>query len=403
MSEYRYYEFAALDTPLTRAQQAELRKLSTRAAITPTSFSNEYHWGDLKGDPVDWMARYFDAHLFVDEGDCQQFMLTVPRHVLDEHVVTSFAGALARASGYGGSFDVSVQANDWLIRWALNHEESGYYDEEDGGGSDYGTEGDSGEWMGELLPLREELLRGDQRALYLGWLAQLCSQELEDDDLEPPVPAGLRTLTRAQSNLARFLGIDEDILTVAASKSADLSTASEPEAAAATDAWLAQLPVETLREAMRMLVNGEGVAMERQMVGAHAEWQRRRALGPDGSDRAPRTVSDLEAARQAVMDERLERKAAERQIALAEERQRRTLHLQSIVKRAEQIWAEVDLTLQRGVASAYEKALRSVKELAEAYQEQGRSDEFRRGLVRLLSTHGKRPAWLDRLRNAGLM
>lgn len=65
MSEYQYYEFVAIDKPLTAAQMAELRSRSSRAVITPTSFVNEYHWGNLKGDPLDWMRRYFDAHIYV--------------------------------------------------------------------------------------------------------------------------------------------------------------------------------------------------------------------------------------------------------------------------------------------------------------------------------------------------
>jgi hypothetical protein len=32
MSEYQYYEFLALDRPLTENQRAELRSISTRAA-----------------------------------------------------------------------------------------------------------------------------------------------------------------------------------------------------------------------------------------------------------------------------------------------------------------------------------------------------------------------------------
>jgi hypothetical protein len=44
MSEYQYYEFLALDKPLTTEQREELRRLSTRAEISATRFSNEYHW-----------------------------------------------------------------------------------------------------------------------------------------------------------------------------------------------------------------------------------------------------------------------------------------------------------------------------------------------------------------------
>jgi len=59
VSEYQYYEFAAIDRPLTRAEMAELRAVSTRAVITPGSFSNHYEWGDLKADPADWMQSLF--------------------------------------------------------------------------------------------------------------------------------------------------------------------------------------------------------------------------------------------------------------------------------------------------------------------------------------------------------
>ncbi len=58
MSEYQYYEFLALDRPLTDKQRAELRSISTRAEITATRFVNEYQWGDLKGDPRTMMERY---------------------------------------------------------------------------------------------------------------------------------------------------------------------------------------------------------------------------------------------------------------------------------------------------------------------------------------------------------
>jgi hypothetical protein len=51
MSEYQYYEFLTIDRPLDHRQQTEVRALSTRATITATRFVNEYHWGDLRGDP----------------------------------------------------------------------------------------------------------------------------------------------------------------------------------------------------------------------------------------------------------------------------------------------------------------------------------------------------------------
>jgi len=49
MSEYQYYEFQAIDRPLTQEEMEELRAYSTRARITRTSFVNDYSWGRFKG------------------------------------------------------------------------------------------------------------------------------------------------------------------------------------------------------------------------------------------------------------------------------------------------------------------------------------------------------------------
>lgn len=65
VSKYQYYEFLTIDRPLDDDEQAEVRSLSTRARITSTSFVNEYHWGDFKGDARRLMERYYDAHLYV--------------------------------------------------------------------------------------------------------------------------------------------------------------------------------------------------------------------------------------------------------------------------------------------------------------------------------------------------
>ncbi len=39
MSEYQYYEFQTADRRLSEKEMQELRSYSTRAVITPTSFS----------------------------------------------------------------------------------------------------------------------------------------------------------------------------------------------------------------------------------------------------------------------------------------------------------------------------------------------------------------------------
>lgn len=98
MSEYQYYEFTAVDRPLTNREQGELRALSTRADITATSFVNTYQWGDFKGDPRKLMERYFDAHLYLANWGTRQLMLRRPTRTLDPATVADYcAGDSASA------------------------------------------------------------------------------------------------------------------------------------------------------------------------------------------------------------------------------------------------------------------------------------------------------------------
>ena len=150
MSEYQYYEFRAIDRPLDRKEMDALRALSTRAEITPTSFTNTYHFGDFKGKPSTLMDRYFDAFVYVANWGTHQLMLRIPRRFLDVDV----------AEAYCDGEVVSLKAKD-------EHVVLDFKSQDESGGE--WTEGE--QWMPSLVSIRAELMRGDFRALYLGWLA----------------------------------------------------------------------------------------------------------------------------------------------------------------------------------------------------------------------------------------
>src|SRR5512139_3978106 len=102
MSEYQYYEFRAVDRPLDDRQMRELRAVSSRAVITPTSFTNEYNWGDFKGSPDKWMEKYFDAFLYLANWGTRRFMMRFPKRLLDAKALATFCAgdsASLRTSG----------------------------------------------------------------------------------------------------------------------------------------------------------------------------------------------------------------------------------------------------------------------------------------------------------------
>ena len=83
MSEYQYYEFRAIDRPLSAADREHLRSISSRAEISATSMVNTYQYGDFKGDPLKLMRRCFDLHVYYANWGTRTLMLRVDAEALD--------------------------------------------------------------------------------------------------------------------------------------------------------------------------------------------------------------------------------------------------------------------------------------------------------------------------------
>ena len=107
MSEYQYYEFRAIDRPLTDRQMRELRVISTRAAISRTSFSNHYEYGDLKAKPRDLLVKYFDASLYFAHWMYLDVAFRFPKAAIDVKALRRYAG--------GHTFDVRKMGEDVIV------------------------------------------------------------------------------------------------------------------------------------------------------------------------------------------------------------------------------------------------------------------------------------------------
>ncbi len=205
MSEYQYYEFLAVDRPLSKDEQAEMRALSTRAHITPTSFSNEYEWGDFHGDTTTMVERLYDLHLYYANWGSRRLVLRLPSAVLSARTAAPYA--------LEEVLTVWTRKGHTLLDFSLDPEDAAEYE------TDYELT------LSDFVGLRAELASGDLRGLYVAWLAALQIWELADDDeaeyareYEPPVPGGLDALTGPQQALADFLCVDPVLLAAAAER-----------------------------------------------------------------------------------------------------------------------------------------------------------------------------------------
>lgn len=387
MSEYQYYEFVAIDRPLTAGQQSEVRSLSTRAHITATKFTNDYQWGNFRGDPARMMERYYDAHVYVTNWGTNQLMLRVPTKLLDATTVQPYL------------CDEKVEA------WATsNHLILDFHSEDDSADLDTDPEG----WLSALLGVRAELASGDLRPLYLAWLAAIGTWEHDEEafdgdfeaEPEPPVPAGLGSLTAAQQALADFLRLDTDLIKTAAANSPERTTPRTHSRQLAR--WVEGLPEKERNALLVRVANGEPGQVHLELLRRfHSE------IDTDSvRDTTRRTVADLLDAAAAIRQER-ERHAAAKQAEARARRERgaaqaREEHLQALTGEQETAWERVATMIASRKPAEYDAAVALLTDLKIVHERTGRLADFTRRLTGLRQEHLRKPSLISRLDGAGL-
>ena len=215
MSEYQWVEFRAVDAPLDDASLAFMRKQSTRAEIDRWRFTNEYHFGDFRGDVSKMMRRGYDVHVHYTNFGLRRICFRIP--------------------------DGFVQP-DQIAPYLLQNEIEWEPDDDGAGGVlvlEPEGDADTWDWMedvetlaSDLIPLREMIIAGDFRPLYIAHVAF----NFDDDALEPPVSAGLGDENYALDRLCEFYEIDPDLISVAAEVSPKLTPAKSDDAI--IESWL---------------------------------------------------------------------------------------------------------------------------------------------------------------------
>ena len=219
------------------------------------------------------MRRYYDAHLYLANWGTHRIMLRLPRAILNPKNAEQYCA--------GSQVSISTTRESVIL--------------------DLTSEDEAGEWvegaadsLSVIVGVRSELAAGDLRPLYLAWLSAYGAWERDEnvfadeseDDMEPPVPAGLVSLTAPQRALADFLRLDSVLLEVAAEASPALPEARDD--ARALTAHIAELPVSD-KNRLLMLVARDHAARARMEL-LHGLCG---APGDQRGSRPRRTVAEL--------------------------------------------------------------------------------------------------------------
>ena len=385
MSEYQYYEFAAIDRPLTREQMSRLRALSTRATITPARFSNFYTWGDFKGDALALMEEFFDAFVYVTNWGTHELMLRLPRRLLSRAVADTYCMAESIRAKYKGDHIV--------VTFRSEDEDAGDIGEEDGDG-----------WMSALSPLRAELASGDWRSLYLGWLASAQALDLDDDALEPPVPSGLGALSTAQQMLASFLRVGPDLIYVASEASQPLEPAVSRQS---IEAWVRGLAdSEKTKLLVRLVADDDPHHLHAELTQRITQGIQPAAAQVPGGPGARRTVEQLLGAAACRADARaraaVEKAERERRQLARAQATARGRYLDGLVGHVDDLWQHVEALVATKRQIDYDAAVKVIQDLHDLAARRGQLDTFAQRVQELRARHAKKVSLLDRLDSAPL-
>lgn len=370
MSEYQYYEWQTIDRPLSPIEMDAVSGLSSHMeTVTSTQAIVSYSWGDFKHDPRQVLLQYFDTHLYMANWGTRRLLFRFPKSVIDPQAIQSYCRE--------DFLMLELEGNYYILEFSLDNEEPDY------------------EWLeaegtlGKLTPIREQIMQGDYRSLYLSWLKAVSTENPDEDnpETEPPIPAGLRKLNSSHQAFIEFFELDEHLVKAAAKASSPL----QPTSIAPLEKALTQLSREECENFLHQVLNNEPqvrMALQKRL-------EQLAGTKPASAEQGQRQAGNLfkEA-------ERLEQEALRQQKAEAE--RKRIKELLDLAEREEATWRWVESLIGQKQAGPYDEATKLLVNLRDLSIYQNRLLKFQERFLAIKEKYSNRPSLMERFRRAGL-
>ncbi|WP_254563312.1 hypothetical protein [Oscillatoria sp. HE19RPO] len=368
MSTYQYYEFQALDRPLTEKEQEYIHTLSSRVQLNRTQAIFLYNYGDFRGQPEQVLDKCFDIMLYTANWGSRQLMFRLPKSLINPAELEPYQvpdGIEISTTEQSVLIDINIQDED-LNGW---------------------TEGEG--LLPRMLSLRDDLLQGDYRVLYLGWLkaAELCYDFEPETSIEPPIPANLHNLSKPLKAFVDFIELNQNLIDAAAQLSPQAETQSD--SIKELQKRIPQLSEQERNDFLARLLQGE-VNLNLQLS------QRLRSLSkkptPQTLSNSPgRSLSELLTL--STQAENL-RKQKEKQAA----KQEKIKKIQELAPRESYLWEQVFHEIGCKQVKAYDRAIVHLLNLQDIAEYQGKLPEFQARVRTIQKDYSNLRGVMSRLR-----
>ncbi|MCC3444701.1 MAG: hypothetical protein JGK01_24025, partial [Microcoleus sp. PH2017_03_ELD_O_A] len=338
----------------------------------------------LPGNEKQLLIKYFDAMFYIANWGSLQLMFRFPKGLIDIELMRKYC--------VEDIVEVSEINNFVVLEISINEEE----------GFNGWIEGEGN--LSSLIGLRQEILQGDYRLLYLAWLKGITyldelDDEDEDDDeeneddendeegLEPPVPPNFGKLSSSLQAFIDIFEVDEHLLKAAIS--ASVAKPSIPESS--IKEAIKKLNRSEVDTFLLRLLKGESnlsIELSKKLSGMI---EVRQEENPN-----KRTIRQLLASAEKEEKKEEERRGQEAKAA-------RIRDLEALAKRETAAWEDIDALIQKGTSSSYDEVVLLLLKLQDLADYQNQTVKFFTRVQQLHNKYSSRSGLKRRLLKANLL
>ena len=346
MSEYQFYEFKAIDNPLSEKAKNEIGNWSSRTNPSSTGATFTYSYGSFPKDEIAVVEKYFDAMFYTSNWGTTRLVFKLPNNLIDLRQIKQYCIL--------DGFDLIEKSGFSLVDICISDEE--------GGGQWIEGEG----WLASMALLRNDILSGDYRCLYLIWL-KISTEDvlngwgnIDSESREPKVPGNLKTLNGALMDFVEIFEIDKDAIAVASRKSIKDSLEKTDEDVF----YINKLPNDEKDELLLRLLKNEpllNIKLKKRLK----DFVEDKEVDIENN----RTVEELvQSIREVKEQKKIEgrRKREENRLAKLNKTEQQEVAL----------WAEIDQLIKDKKTNSYEEAIEILRDLKALSIHKKRLDDF---------------------------
>jgi hypothetical protein len=385
MSEFQLYHFRSIDRPLTEAERKEIGSWSSRTYPTATSATFTFSYRDFPKDEEKVVEKYFDAMLYASNWGTKRLLLRLPKPLADVQTLVAYT---LDDEWSDDLIRLTERDTCYLLDLYFHNEEGGTWLEEDSYDFD------------DLTPLRDDILSGDYRALYLIWMQfalgfSLYVDEAEEEDpdeepmpdhVPPPVPANLSRPTSALQSVIDFFEIDPDLVAAAQAISPNAKTATPN-----FSTRIAGLPENEKTDWLLRLANSEPRLDKTFQKHLHTL-----AAGKKPASTASPSLEEMKALIHVKEKERQAQEAESARLAHIEK-------MKQLAREEAALWKSIDLNLLKATGSSYDKAALILKDLQDLAEYQGGMQGFKAQMKAFREQYARKKALIGRFDAAGVV